>query len=93
MLLTLVEAYETKHCPVDLPDPVEAIRSRVEQAGLTAEGLVPAMRGKRIHSYEPDGRIESEKLKLALARLQLDQLSLGTYLVAGLLRLRRLPNV
>ena len=33
VLLTLVEAYEAKHYPVDLPDPVEAIKFRMEQGG------------------------------------------------------------
>src|SRR5574337_553996 len=41
VLLTLVEAYETKHYPIDLPDPVEAIKFRMEQAGLTPKDLVP----------------------------------------------------
>lgn len=31
MLLTLVEAYESKHFPIELPDPVEAIKFRMEQ--------------------------------------------------------------
>jgi antitoxin component HigA of HigAB toxin-antitoxin module len=34
VLLTLVEAYEAKHFPVDLPDPVDAIKFRMEQAGI-----------------------------------------------------------
>ncbi len=34
VLVTLVEAYEAKHFPIDLPDPVEAIKFRMEQAGL-----------------------------------------------------------
>ena len=35
ILLTLVEAYEQAHYPIDLPDPVEAIKFRMEQMGLT----------------------------------------------------------
>ncbi len=31
--LTLVEACEARHFPIDLPDPVEAIKFRMEQAG------------------------------------------------------------
>jgi HTH-type transcriptional regulator/antitoxin HigA len=34
VLSTLVEAYERKHHPIDLPDPVEAIKFRMDQAGL-----------------------------------------------------------
>lgn len=33
VLITLVEAYEAKHYPIELPDPVEAIKFRIEQAG------------------------------------------------------------
>jgi len=34
VLVTLVEAYEKKHYPFELPDPVEAIKFRMEQSGL-----------------------------------------------------------
>lgn len=51
VLLTLVEAYETKHYPIDLPDPVEAIKFRMEQAGLTPKDLVPSI-GRLNRVYE-----------------------------------------
>ena len=51
ILLTLVEAYEAKHFPIDLPDPVEAIKFRMEQAGLTPKDLVPAI-GRLNRVYE-----------------------------------------
>lgn len=51
ILLTLVEAYETKHFPIDLPDPVEAIKFRMEQSGLTPKDLVP-MIGRLNRVYE-----------------------------------------
>lgn len=41
VLVTLVQAYEAKHHPIDLPDPVEAIKFRMEQQGLTARDLEP----------------------------------------------------
>lgn len=41
--VTLLEAYEAKHFPIDLPDPVEAIKFRMEQAGLAPKDLVPAI--------------------------------------------------
>ena len=41
MLVTLVEAYETKHYPVSPPDPVEAIKFRMEQLGLSPADLQP----------------------------------------------------
>jgi len=40
VLLTLIEAYEAKNFPIDLPDPVEAIKFRMEQGGLTPKSSV-----------------------------------------------------
>lgn len=51
VLTTLVQAYEAKTFPIDLPDPVEAIKFRMEQAGLTAKDLEP-MIGQRNRVYE-----------------------------------------
>ena len=34
ILVTLVEAWEREHYPVDLPDPVEAIKYHMDQNGL-----------------------------------------------------------
>lgn len=51
VLLTLVEAYEGKHFPVDLPSPIEAIKFRMEQSGLTAKDLEPAI-GRSNRVYE-----------------------------------------
>lgn len=41
LLVTLVELYEKKVHPVGLPDPIEAIRFRVEQMGLKQKDLIP----------------------------------------------------
>lgn len=41
LLVTLVEMYEEKAFPIDLPDPVEAIKFRMDQQGLKAKDLVP----------------------------------------------------
>ena len=41
VLVTLVEAYEAKHFPLDLPDPVAAIKYHMEQKGLTPRDLEP----------------------------------------------------
>lgn len=40
ILATLVEAYEAKRFPIDASDPIEAIRFRLEQGGLTVKDLV-----------------------------------------------------
>jgi HTH-type transcriptional regulator/antitoxin HigA len=41
VLATLIEAYEDEHYPMDPPDPVEAIKFRMEQQGLTRRDLEP----------------------------------------------------
>ncbi|MCE5180903.1 MAG: transcriptional regulator [Betaproteobacteria bacterium] len=51
VLVTLVEAYEAKHYPLDLPDPVEAIKFTMEQKGLTVKDLEP-MIGRSNRVYE-----------------------------------------
>jgi HTH-type transcriptional regulator/antitoxin HigA len=39
VLATLVDAYEAEHDPMDPPDPIEAIKFRMEQQGLTRKDL------------------------------------------------------
>ena len=39
VLTTLVERYEARHWPIDLPDPVEAIKFRMEQLGYSQSDL------------------------------------------------------
>ena len=51
VLVTLVQAYEVRHFPMDLPDPVEAIKFRMEQQGLRPKDLEP-MIGRRSRVYE-----------------------------------------
>ncbi len=51
VLVTLVEAWEAKHYPIDLPDPVAAIKYHMEQQGLVPKDLVPYL-GSRNRVYE-----------------------------------------
>jgi HTH-type transcriptional regulator/antitoxin HigA len=51
VLVTLIEAYERKHYPMELPDPIEALKFRMEQLGLTPRDLVP-MIGRVNRVYE-----------------------------------------
>ena len=39
VLATLIDAYEDEHHPIDPPDPIEAIKFRMEQQGLTRKDL------------------------------------------------------
>ncbi len=63
ILVTLVEAYETRHYPLDLPDPVEAIKFEMEQKGLTIKDLEP-MIGKSNRVYEILNHRRSLTLKM-----------------------------
>jgi HTH-type transcriptional regulator/antitoxin HigA len=45
LLLMLVEAYEAKHYSIAPPDPIEAIKYRMEQAGLKPKDLQPMIGG------------------------------------------------
>ena len=65
VLVTLVEAYENRHYRFDLPDPVEAIKFRMEQKGMTPKDLVP-MIGRINRVYE----VLNRKRPLTLAMIQ-----------------------
>ncbi|MGO9303880.1 MAG: helix-turn-helix domain-containing protein [Candidatus Korobacteraceae bacterium] len=51
VLVTLIEAYEREHYPVDLPNPLEAIKFRLEQSGKDLRSLVGII-GQRTRVYE-----------------------------------------
>lgn len=51
VLVTLIEAYENQHYPMDLPDPIEAIKFRLEQEGRDPRSLIGVI-GQRTRVYE-----------------------------------------
>lgn len=63
VLVTLVEAWEAKRYPIDLPDPVEAIKYHMEIRGLKPRDLVPYI-GSRNRVYEVLGRKRPLTLKM-----------------------------
>ena len=63
VLVTLVEAYERKHFPMDMPDPVEAIKFVMEQRGLTVKDL-ESMIGRTNRIYEVLNRKRPLTLKM-----------------------------
>lgn len=63
LLVTLVESYESRHYPLDLPDPVEAIKFRMEQMGLSPQDLEP-MIGRTNRVYEILARRRPLTLKM-----------------------------
>ena len=46
VLSTLVEAFEEKHCAVPPPDPVEAIKFRMDQLGLKQADIAKQLGGR-----------------------------------------------
>ncbi len=63
VLATLVEAWEAKHYPLDLPDPVSAIRYHMKQNGLAPKDLIPYI-GSRGRVYEVLNRKRRLSLKM-----------------------------
>jgi HTH-type transcriptional regulator / antitoxin HigA len=65
VLATLIEAYEAEHYPMDPPDPIEAIKFRMEQMRLTRKDLEPLI-GTRTRVAEVlNGR---RRLSIAMIR-------------------------
>jgi|ERR1043166_9392404 HTH-type transcriptional regulator/antitoxin HigA len=65
VLATLIDAYESIHYPMDPPDPIEAIKFRMEQQGLTRRDLEPLI-GTRTRVAEVLNRRRS--LSIAMIR-------------------------
>jgi HTH-type transcriptional regulator/antitoxin HigA len=63
VLVTLVEAWERKHYPLDMPDPVEAIKYHMEQNGLAPRDLIPFI-GSRNRVHEVLNRKRPLTLKM-----------------------------
>jgi len=63
VLVTLVEAWEAKHFPLALPDPIEAIKYHMEQKGLSPHDLTPFI-GGRNRVYEVLARKRPLTLKM-----------------------------
>jgi HTH-type transcriptional regulator/antitoxin HigA len=51
ILATLIEAYERRHYPIDLPSPIEAIKFRLEQQGKDTRALIGVI-GQRSRVHE-----------------------------------------
>lgn len=65
VLVTLIEAYEEEHYPIDLPDPIDAIKFHMEQQGLTRKDLEPLI-GSRTRVAE----ILNRKRSLSIAMIR-----------------------
>ncbi len=65
LISTLVEKYENEHYPVSLPDPIEAVKFRMEQDGLTQKDLQ-----KYIGSASKVSEVLNRKRPLSLSMIR-----------------------
>jgi HTH-type transcriptional regulator/antitoxin HigA len=65
LLITLVESYEMKHYPIAPPDPVDAIKFRMEQMGMTKTDLA-----KYLGSQSRVSEVLGGKRKLTLKMIK-----------------------
>lgn len=78
VLATLVEAWEEKHCPIEEPDPIEAIQHRMEALGMSRKDLETMLGGRNRVS-----EVLSRKRPLTINMIR--RLSEGMHLPAGVL--------
>jgi HTH-type transcriptional regulator/antitoxin HigA len=64
ILSILVENYESKNFPVELPDPIEAIKFRLEQLNLEPSALIPILGSNRV------SEILNRKRKLSISMIR-----------------------
>lgn len=74
VLATLIDVYEAKHHAMDPPDPVEAIKFRMEQQGMTRKDLEDII-GTRTRIAEVLNRKRS--LSIGMIRRLHDQLGIS----------------
>ena len=65
LLVTLVESYEMKHYPIAPPDPIDAIKFRMEQMGMTSADMV-----KYIGSQSRVSEVLNRKRGLSLGMIK-----------------------
>ena len=80
VLATSVDAYEEKRFPMDAPDPVTAIRFRMEQQGLTRKDLEPMIGSRARVSEVMTGK---RPLTLTMVRRVRDGLGISADVLVG----------
>lgn len=65
LLVTLAESYEMKHYPIAPPDPIDAIKFRMEQMGMTNADMV-----KYLGSQSRVSEVLNRKRRLSLGMIK-----------------------
>jgi len=86
ILTTLVEAHEEANFPMDLPDPIEAIKFRLEQQGEDPKALIGII-GNRTRVYEVLRK--DRPLSLAMIRQLNQRLKIPAEILIRPIRLRK----
>lgn len=86
LLAMLVERYEAEHYPIELPDPVEAIKFRMDQEGLTRKDMI-----KYLGSQSKVSEVLNYKRSLSLSMIR--ALTEGLNLPAEVLIQRSEPQM
>ncbi|WP_295718366.1 helix-turn-helix domain-containing protein [Mucilaginibacter sp.] len=71
----LIERYEDEHFPIDFPDPIEAIKFRMEQMGYNQNDLAKVI---GLKSRASEILNKKRKLSLEMIRLLHDNLKIPT---------------
>jgi HTH-type transcriptional regulator/antitoxin HigA len=83
ILATLIEAYETEHYPMDPPDPIEAIKFRMEQQELSRKDLEEIL-GTRARVSEVLNR--KRGLSINMIRALHEKLGISAEILIGAIR-------
>ncbi len=83
ILATLIEAYEAEHYPMDPPDPIEAIKFRMEQQGLSRKDLEKIL-GTRTRVSEVLSR--KRGLSINMIRALHEKLGISAEILIGAIR-------
>ena len=86
ILITLAESYEDAHFPMDMPDPIEAIKFRLEQQGVDKKALIGII-GNRTRVYEVLRR--DRALSLAMIQKLNRQLKIPAEVLIRTIRTRK----
>ena len=90
VLVTLIEAYEAKHHPIPPPDPIDAIRFRMDQMDLDRKALEELVGSRARVSEVLSGR---RGLSLGMIRRLHSRLGIPAEILIGEERPRRQPRV
>jgi HTH-type transcriptional regulator / antitoxin HigA len=86
VLTTLVEVYEEARFPIDIPDPIEAIKFRLEQQGTDQKALIGII-GNRTRVYEVLRK--DRALSLAMIRQLNKQLKIPAEILIQPIKMRK----